>query len=149
VSAKLTDKDTSICYVCGVENPFGLHVPFTRDGDSGSRASYVVRPEHVGWPGLLHGGVLFTLMDEAVAWAVYYSGFRAVTAKAETRFRVPIQVGASLVITGSVVERARRLVRVRAEIQRDDNGHEKVADMVATMYLLDDAAFGPGIKPEN
>jgi acyl-coenzyme A thioesterase PaaI-like protein len=97
----------------------------------------------------MHGGVLFTLMDEAVAWAVYYSGFRAVTAKAETRFRVPIPVGASLVITGSVVERARRLVRVRAEIQRDDSSDEKVADMVATMYLLDDAAFGTGIKPEN
>jgi len=43
--------------VCGIENPQGLHVPFTRDGDSGSRASYTARPEHVGWPNLLHGGV--------------------------------------------------------------------------------------------
>jgi len=141
VSAKLADKDIRICYVCGDDNALGLHVPFTRDGDSGSRASYTVRAEHVGWPGLLHGGVLFTLMDEAVAWAVYYCGLRAVTAKAETRFRAPIPVGASLVITGSVVERARRIVHTHAEIQRVDKSHQKVAEMIATMYLLDDAAF--------
>ena len=146
MTARLTDKDTKICYVCGDENPLGLHVSFAPDGESRSRALYTVRPEHVGWPGLLHGGVLFTLMDEAVAWAVYYGGLRAVTAKAETRFRTPIPVGASLVITGSLVERARRLVRARAEVQRDDENHEKLAELVATLYLLDDAVPRPSFR---
>ena len=133
----LNDKNTKICFVCGVENPLGLHVPFTRDGERGSRATYTVRSEHVGWPGLIHGGLLFTLMDESVAWALYFNGLRGVTAKAETRFRRPAPVGAPLVITGSIVERARRLVQVRAEVQRADADNERIADMEATMFLLD------------
>jgi acyl-coenzyme A thioesterase PaaI-like protein len=137
VAELLSEKNTKICFVCGVENPLGLHVPFTRDGEQGSRATYIVRSEHVGWPGLVHGGLLFTLMDESVAWLLYFNGLRGVTAKAETRFKRPAPVGASLVITGSIVKRARRLVQVRAEVQRADADNEIIADMEATMYLVD------------
>ena len=137
MTAKVAVKDTKICYVCGEENPLGLHVPFARDGENGSRAAYVARPEHVGWPGLLHGGLLFTLMDEAIAWSLYYGGLRGVTAKAEARFRTPVTVGSSLVITASIMERARRLVRTRAEVRRDEGNNEIVAELVATMFLTD------------
>jgi acyl-CoA hydrolase len=77
------------------------------------------------------------LWTKPVAWALYFSGLRGVTAKAETRFKNPAPVGAALLITGSIVERARRLVRVRADVQRVDGNKEKLADMVATMYLPD------------
>ena len=143
MTANLSEKDTKICYVCGEENPLGLHVPFTRDGENGSRAAYTVRPEHVGWPGLLHGGLLFTLMDEAVAWSLYYGGLRGVTAKSEMRFRTPVTVGSSLVITASIVESARRVVRARAEAKRDEGNNQIVAELIATMYLLDVAVQTP------
>jgi acyl-coenzyme A thioesterase PaaI-like protein len=133
----LKEKNTKICFVCGEENPFGLHVTFARDHQDGSRATYEVRPEHVGWPDLLHGGVLFTLMDEAVAWALYYNGMRGVTAKAETRYRNPVAVGTQLLITGSITDRSRRLVRARAEAKREDGDQEIVAELNATMYLID------------
>ena len=54
----------------------GLHVPFVQSPDGSSRAEDVARSEHVGWPEIIHGGLLFTLMDEAVAWAVIYAGLR-------------------------------------------------------------------------
>ena len=82
-----TSDDYRGCYVCGTENPSGLRLPFRKDESGGSRAEYVARPEHAGWPGIIHGGLLFTLMDEAVAWACTYAGSRCVTAKAEARFR--------------------------------------------------------------
>ena len=125
------------CYVCGSENPAGLHVTFARDGDAGCRAEYVARPEHVGWPGLIHGGLLFTLMDEAVAWAILYAGLRGVTAKCEAQFRRPVTVGSSLVITGRVVESSRRLVRTHAEIREAGGGPALVAELDARMYLTD------------
>ena len=65
------------CFVCGSENPSGLHIPFRRLADGRSRAEYEARPDHVGWPEIIHGGLLFTLMDEAVAWAVIYAGLLA------------------------------------------------------------------------
>ena len=134
---ELNDKDGR-CYVCGPENAMGLHVPFVPYGEAGSRATYVARPEHTGWKGILHGGLAFTLMDEGLGWALFYQGLRGVTAKTDVRFRAPIHVGTPLVITAFVVERAKRLVRARAEVRRDDETQEVLAELTATMYLIID-----------
>jgi len=125
------------CFVCGSQNPRGLHVTFERDGPRGCRAEYVAESHDVGWPGLMHGGLLFTLMDEAVAWAVCYAGLRGVTGKAETRFRRPVTVGTRLIITGEVVDHARRAVRARSEIRRADEPSQVVADLDAMIVLTD------------
>ena len=126
------------CYVCGPENEAGLRLPFRRDESGGSRAEYVARPEHAGWPGIIHGGLLFTLMDEAVAWACTYAGSRCVTAKAEARFRVPAQIGVPLVITGRVTHTTSRALRARAEVRRGDDNGPLVAELDAMMAIAKD-----------
>src|SRR3990172_7102029 len=108
---------TNRCYVCGPENSDGLHVPFVRDGEHGSRGSYTARAEHCGWPGLLHGGGAFALMDEALAWACYFQGLYGVTARVQPRFRQPIPSGTKLIIRAWTLEQNRRLVNARAEIR--------------------------------
>jgi uncharacterized protein (TIGR00369 family) len=123
------------CFVCGADNASGLHVRFERDGEQGCRAEYVAAADHVGWPNLMHGGLIFTLMDEAVAWALCYAGLLGVTGKAEVRFRQPVTVGDRLIVTAAVVEHARRVVRARAEIRKADPSASIVADMDATMVL--------------
>jgi acyl-coenzyme A thioesterase PaaI-like protein len=125
------------CFVCGADNATGLHVRFDRDGEQGCRAEYVAGANHVGWPNLMHGGLIFTLMDEAVAWALCYTGLRGVSGRAEVRFRQPVMVGDRLVVTASVVERSRRTVKTRAEIRKVDRPETVVADMDATMVLTD------------
>ena len=129
----LPDKNDH-CYVCGRENARGLKVPFGPDGEGGSRAVYTVQGEHIGWPGLLHGGLAFALMDEALGWCLYYNGLRGYTARAETRFRNPAPVGAPLVVTAKVLGRRRRLVDARAELRLESGG--LVAEVDATMYLV-------------
>jgi uncharacterized protein (TIGR00369 family) len=123
------------CYVCGVENDAGLRLPFRKDEGGGSRADYVARPEHAGWPGVIHGGLLFTLMDEAVAWACTYAGSRCVTAKAEARFRVPVRVGTPLVITGRVTHTTSRALRARSEIRAGDDNGPVIAELDAMMAI--------------
>ena len=131
----LSDKDAN-CYVCGSDNPLGLHVPFSPFGEGGSRATYTVRPEHTGWQGFLHGGLAFTLMDEALGWALYFQNLRGVTAKSEVRFRAPIPVGTPLVITAFIMNRARRLVTARAEARRIDEQGAPLVELNATLYLM-------------
>jgi uncharacterized protein (TIGR00369 family) len=114
-----------------------MHIPFTRDGELGSRAEYTARAEHCGWPGLLHGGVAFSLMDEALAYALYFQGLYGLTAKAETRFREPVPAGTKLVIRAWTLERRRRLIDARAEMRIDSEQGTLVAESVATMYLQD------------
>ncbi len=123
------------CYVCGAENPSGLHVSFDRAADGSSRAAYVARAEHEGWPGIIHGGLLFTLMDEAVAWAAIFAGMHAVTARAETRFRSPARVGLPLVVSGRIVESSRRILRASAEIREMNDEGPVLAEMTAVMAL--------------
>ena len=123
------------CYVCGLENEAGLRIPFRKDGEGASRAEYVARPEHAGWPTVIHGGLLFTLMDEAVAWACTYAGKRCVTARAEARFREPARVGMPLVITGWVTKKSGLALRARAEIHVGDDSGPLLAELDAVMAV--------------
>jgi acyl-coenzyme A thioesterase PaaI-like protein len=136
---KLGD-DTSNCYVCGQANGMGLQVPFVRDGESGSSAQYTARSEHEGWPGVLHGGITFSLLDESLGWALYFQGMRGVTARAETQFKKPIRTGTPLTIRGWTIERRRQLITARAEIRTAAPESELMAALDATMFLLADHA---------
>ena len=126
---------TNLCYVCGPDNAAGLHVRFVADGEHGSLASYTARTEHDGWPGLMHGGVAFALMDEAIAWALYFQGLFGLTARVETRFRQPIRAGTELTIRAWTLGRRRRLIDARAEIRINSGQKPLVAQADATMYL--------------
>ncbi len=123
------------CYVCGSDNPLGLHVTFAPAPDGTARADYTAREEHVGWPETIHGGIMFTLMDEALAWALCYAGLRGVTARAETRFREPVRPGDRLAILGRVLEQDRKIVRARAELRSGGDGGRLVAELDAIMFV--------------
>ncbi|MBI2817040.1 MAG: PaaI family thioesterase [Acidobacteria bacterium] len=130
---------TNRCYVCGPDNAEGLHVNFEQDGEHGARGFYTAREEHCGWPGLLHGGLTFTLMDEALAYALYFQELYGVTARIETRFRQPIPAGAKLLIRAWTISRRKQLIDARAEIRLDGNDGALVAEATATMYLQETA----------
>lgn len=132
----------SRCYVCGPDNPFGLMVPFRREGPQGSQARYTARPEHGGWGGILHGGVTFALMDEALGWVLYYRDLPAVTARVEIRFHKPIAIGTKMVVKASVVKRRRRLFDAHAEIRTDGPEDTLLAEADATMCLIDKTCSG-------
>ena len=136
-SAVLLQPKTNFCFGCGPENPHGLQVPFSPDGPHGSRGLYTARAEHCGWPSILHGGVTFALMDEALGWAVHFQGLHGVTARADTRFRQPIPVGAELIIRAWTLEQRRRLLTARAEARINNEEQTLAAEVDATMYLLD------------
>jgi uncharacterized protein (TIGR00369 family) len=124
------------CYVCGADNPAGFKIRFAKDGEGRCRATYPALPQHNGWPGVIHGGVLFTLMDEAVAWACRFAGWRCVTAKAEARFRAPARVGMTLVIRGELGFIGRRAIRARAEIRDGSDTGPVLTEFEAMMAVV-------------
>jgi uncharacterized protein (TIGR00369 family) len=132
----LAMKDSK-CYVCGPDNPQGLQVPFQPNGPNGSVAHYRARPEHVGWNGILHGGVTFALMDEALGWALFYQDHPAVTARAETKFHKPVPVGADVVVKAWVVRKRRRFFEAHAEIRMEDAKNTLLAETNATMCQIE------------
>ena len=113
-----------ICFACGDRNPHGLHMRFELDPDGPEGAvlcRYQPREADQGFPGVLHGGVLSTLMDEAMAWAMWAkSRALGVTAKMECRYRKPVVVGQPLVVHAVVTEERGRRMSVDAAIADPD-----------------------------
>lgn len=107
------------CFGCGERNPIGLKLAFFRDGDA-VEAAFTPRPEHEGYAGLVHGGIISALLDEAMSWAVIASGRLAVTAQMSLRFRRPVEVGTPVRVRGRVIEERGRIVEARGELVDSD-----------------------------
>ena len=110
------------CFVCGMNNPFGLQVhPEIRDAGASVRIE-CTPPEHLqGWEDILHGGILSTLLDEAITY-VGISTFdqHAVTAQLEVRFRNPAPTGVKLFVLAERIKVSKRLVEAKAEVTLSD-----------------------------
>ena len=106
------------CFVCGMKNPFGFQVkPEIKNG--GEFVHIECTPgEHLqGWANILHGGILSTLLDEAITY-VGISTFDqpAVTAQLEVRFRNPAPTCVKLYVCAERIKVSGRLVEAKAEV---------------------------------
>lgn len=107
------------CFVCGPENPQGLHARF-ECGAGKARVCFVPRSEHQGYAGVSHGGIVTALLDEAMVYAATSLGCWTATAEITVRFRRPVPTGEALVVTAEVVRQQRRIIECRAEAHGPD-----------------------------
>jgi uncharacterized protein (TIGR00369 family) len=105
------------CYACGDLNPIGLHLHFTINDDGWTWAPFVADKMHQGYPGYVHGGLVSTLLDEAMGWATYGAGIWALTGKLELSFRKPVPTDETLTVRGRVVRDRGRLIEMEAELR--------------------------------
>ncbi|MQY05699.1 PaaI family thioesterase [Actinomadura macrotermitis] len=84
------------CFGCGEEAAGGLRLRRTGVDDGAVTAEFDVRAELQGAPGLAHGGVLATAMDEVLGTAAWLLGKRYVTGRLETDYLAPVPVGSTV-----------------------------------------------------
>ena len=113
---------TRSCFVCGNANPVGLNLTFETDGRQVT-SSFLPRAEHVGFADTIHGGLVSTVLDEAMVWACGVTAGRfAYCAELTVRFRHPVRPRTRLQVVGELEEDRRgRLLLARAEL-RDPAG---------------------------
>jgi uncharacterized protein (TIGR00369 family) len=111
--------DNQWCFACGRENPIGLHLEFTKDGDKYVTA-FTAGPEHQSYNGVVHGGILSTLLDEAMARYITEQDVKAVTARLDIRYRQATPIGQPLTIAGWVVGKKRNMYEMAGEIRLAD-----------------------------
>ncbi|WP_179131148.1 PaaI family thioesterase [Candidatus Entotheonella palauensis] len=101
--------DTDHCFACGKHNPDGLGLEFCFDRETGIVHSEFTPPmRYQGYGGVVHGGILATLMDEVMAHSLWQRGIAAVTAKMSLRYREPVPVGERLLLYGRTIEERRK-----------------------------------------
>src|SRR5512142_1421973 len=108
------------CFVCGIENPAGLHMRFYETGADPVRviADYTVRARYQGYPGVVHGGIVAAMLDEVTSRTIFRGDPPrfVVTARLSVRYRKPVPVETPLRLTGRVVEDKGRIINVAGEI---------------------------------
>lgn len=105
------------CFGCGAANPEGLRLRFDVDeGRRSAEATFTPRPEHQGYTGVTHGGIIATLLDEAMLKLCWELGIPAVTARLEVELKRPAPVGEELRVRGWIVDDKGKLVEAEAEI---------------------------------
>ena len=107
------------CFACGAANPVGLHLNFRIEDDKFITKKVVPR-EYQSYTGVVHGGIVTTMLDEAMGGYLYERGEKAVTARIEVRYRKPTPVGEELTITGWVESRRRNFVEMKSTIALPD-----------------------------
>jgi uncharacterized protein (TIGR00369 family) len=87
-----TQNIADMCFVCGVNNSIGLHAHFFNLEDGGIYAEFIPRPEHQSYPGRVHGGVLSSLLDEAIGRAIQNNkpDIWGVTMELQLKYRKPV-----------------------------------------------------------
>jgi len=138
-----TDLNEGFCFGCGQNNPMGLKLHFIKDGEV-LRTEYTPNKMHQGWPGLLHGGIVATLLDEVMSNVAYATGKTCLTAEMDLRQRKPIKIDETLVITAWITRHRSKIIETAGKICLKDG--TVVAESTAKQFIAENAAGQDKVK---
>ena len=112
-------RDDSYCFACSEENPIGLQMKFSLQEDCYA-AEYTVQKEYQSYRGIVHGGIVSTMLDEAMGGYLYAKGICAVTARLNIRYREKTPVGVPLKIKGWRTSQKGKFIDMAASVTLPD-----------------------------
>jgi HAD superfamily hydrolase (TIGR01509 family) len=115
------DYTARFCFACSQQNPIGLKLKPVQDGEKVT-AEFTAGKFHQGWDNVIHGGILYTLLDEVTAYAMLCRGIElGVTAKSEIRFKQLAPINQPIRASAWVTKLTKRLVEARGVLSLKDN----------------------------
>jgi uncharacterized protein (TIGR00369 family) len=125
------------CFACGELNEIGLHLRLNL-GPGRCWTELEMTRRFEGWEGIVHGGILCTIMDEVMAWALVQYDSWGVTARMSVDFRRPVTVGQRIRAEGWISKSRRRIHVTAAKIVDAESGVE-LASAQATYVAASEA----------
>jgi uncharacterized protein (TIGR00369 family) len=108
------------CFACGTLNTHGLQLEL-HAADDECWTELVLDSRFEGWQGIAHGGIVSTILDEVMAWALVEHDLWGLTARMQVEFKKPVPIGAPIRGEGHVVSARRRVVEAEG-VLRDAAG---------------------------
>jgi len=104
--------NSSQCFGCGSDNPLGLQLVFIVNEKQQVESQMLIPEQFQGYPGVVHGGIVATILDESIARAATAADPNRImlTGKLTTRYRKPVPVGKQLRAVGEVIRDRGRMV---------------------------------------
>ncbi len=109
----------SNCFVCSAVSKGGLGIVFKPAGGGVLRGEWVAGERFQSHDGILHGGIIATLLDSVMTHWLLERSIAAVTGRLEIRYLHPIKIGSRLEIEGFAEKRAGRLYLAKASVRVD------------------------------
>lgn len=111
-------QDDHYCIVCGKENPIGFKLDFKVDSEAKkAKVLLKISKNFQGWNGIVHGGIIATLLDEVGVYAATPLGKNMVTAEINIKYKKPVPIEKELLLEGEVTEVKRgKIIYVKAKI---------------------------------
>lgn len=129
--------DYQLCFACGQRNPYGLHLTFRREGET-IVADFQPQAEHQGFPGVIHGGIVATVLDEALnrtsvlcnppGWTM--------TGRLEVRYRRYVPYGPLLRVRASLEMQRGRLMQATGALTLAEDESAVLAQATGTFMAL-------------
>lgn len=107
-----------MCFVCGRKNPVGLYMRFYDNGKDEVLSEYTVAEHYQSYPGIVHGGILASMLDEVVGRVAMIGDHHhfMVSVKLQVLYRHPVPVETPLKIRGRIIRLRGRLGKAQGEI---------------------------------
>jgi uncharacterized protein (TIGR00369 family) len=123
------------CFGCGLRNDAGLQLVFRQEGGE-IVTEFTPDVRFQGFPGVVHGGILATLLDETLSRTATAEGRWMMTGRMDVRFRRAAPLGRPLRITARTVSSRSRMVAAAGEIRLADEPTAVIADARGTFLPL-------------
>jgi len=127
---QLAIERATMCFACGPDNPIGLQIRFNLI-DGRCTGEFTPTDNHVGYENTVHGGIIYSALDDVMANVLYLQQIKAHTARCEIRYRKPLEVGQTIRLTGWIESQKRRLIVLKGEAKTTE-GEVLIADCEAS-----------------
>lgn len=108
------------CFVCGKDNPLGLKLNLYRE-DKKVKAELIPDSRHQGFPGIVHGGILFSILDELMGrTALVNKGVITLTTEINIKYKKKAPLGKKIIFTAWMVKDMRRMIEAEAQACLED-----------------------------
>ncbi len=128
--------DDNMCFACGCVNPLGLGLTFTCGADGTVESAFTPDQVHQGYAGITHGGIVCTILDEAMAWCLRTMEKEGMTVEMKVRFRRPALTGKLIQVIGRPIRVDKKRATLTAVAQNE--GGEVLAEAKG-LFLLRNA----------
>jgi acyl-coenzyme A thioesterase PaaI-like protein len=130
MSERAKQPNSRNCFVCGLENPVGLRLAFYGVAPDEVVSEIVLPAHYQGYPGVVHGGIVASMLDEIVGRAAMGGEETRfmMTARLQIRYRKPVPIEQPLRLMGKLVQRRGKVSEARGELWLPDGSLGAEAD---------------------
>lgn len=92
------------CFACGSNEGIGLGLKFYKNEEGAVFGSFFADPRYEGYSGIIHGGIIATLLDSAMTHCLLIEGIPALTGRLSIKYSIPIRTGTVVKLEARIVD---------------------------------------------